>query len=84
MKNSEQIRAHLEALNEIFRNVCENDNINLDAQTKIVDVPGMDSFRILAVVLEIEKVFDVDFDVEKLFKTGDLSYILDLISSRHQ
>ena len=84
MKNSEQIRAHLEALNEIFRNVCENDNINLDAQTKIVDVSGMDSFRILAVVLEIEKVFDVDVDVEKLFKAGDLSYILDLISSRHQ
>jgi acyl carrier protein len=68
-----------QALNDIFRNVLEDDSISLRPDTTADDVEGWDSMNHIFIVVEIEKRFGIKFqsaEMEELKNVGELVALL--------
>ena len=67
-------------LNEVFRNVFDDDEITVDAGTTADDIEDWDSLEQINLLTAIEKKFNIKFklaDVRNLKNVGDL---LDLVA----
>ena len=65
-----------DALNEVFRQVLEDDSIALTPATTAADVEGWDSMNHIFIVVELEKRFGVKFhaaEMEELKNVGELA-----------
>ena len=65
-----------DALNAVFRQVLEDDTIELTPQTTADDVEGWDSMNHIFIVVELEKRFGVKFqaaEMEELKNVGELA-----------
>ena len=65
----------LDEVNDIFRNVLNNKNINLSAETTAKDVDKWDSLSNIHLVVEIETHFKVRFktsEIQEWKNVGDL------------
>ena len=63
-------------LNEIFRQVLDNDSIALTPEMTAEDVEGWDSMNHIFIVVEIEKRFGIKFqaaEMEELKNVGELA-----------
>jgi acyl carrier protein len=68
-------------LNDIFRDVFEDDELEVTRETTANDVEGWDSLMHVTLIINVEKVFGVQFtssEISALKKVGDLE---DLIHS---
>ncbi|MCB1886619.1 MAG: acyl carrier protein [Rhodocyclaceae bacterium] len=65
------------ALNQIFRDVLDNDEINLSPDTTAADVRGWDSLAHINLILAIEQHFKVRFATTEI---GGLSNVDELVS----
>jgi len=73
--------ANLERINDVFRNVFDDDELTIDRDTTAADVEGWDSLAHVTLLINIEKAFGVRFssaEVASLKCVGDLE---DLIES---
>ncbi len=73
----------LPQLNEIFKDVFEDDDLEVTRETTAHDVEGWDSLMHVTLIVNVEKSFGVKFtssEISALKKVGDLE---DLIHS-HQ
>ena len=64
------------ALNDVFRQVLEDDSIELTPSTTAEDVDGWDSMNHIFIVVELEKRFGVKFqaaEMEELKNVGELA-----------
>jgi acyl carrier protein len=71
--------ALLPRVNEVFRSVFDDPDLTVSATTTAKDVPGWDSIVHITLVIEIERAFDVKFqmsEIERLRNVGDLMAIL--------
>jgi len=71
--------ALLARLNEVFRSVFDDPALTVSEATTAKDVPGWDSIVHITLVIEIERQFNVKFqmaEIEKLRNVGDLVAIL--------
>jgi acyl carrier protein len=71
--------ALLGRLNEVFRSVFDDPELTVTPATTAKDVPGWDSIVHITLVIEIERTFNVKFqmaEIEKLRNVGDLLAIL--------
>ncbi len=71
--------ALLERLNEVFRSVFDDPDLTVSSATTAKDVPGWDSIVHITLVIEVERTFNVKFqmsEIEKLRNVGDLLSIL--------
>jgi acyl carrier protein len=69
----------LRRLNEVFRSVFDDPALTVSTTTTAKDVPGWDSIVHITLVIEIERAFNVKFqmaEIEKLRNVGDLVTIL--------
>ncbi len=69
-----------DALNQVFRNVLEDDSISLTPQTTAEDVENWDSMNHIFIVVELEKRFGVKFhaaEMEELKNVGELVSLLE-------
>jgi acyl carrier protein len=69
----------LARLNEIFRSVFDDPDLTVSTATTAKDVPGWDSIVHITLVIEVERQFNVKFqmaEIEKLRNVGDLVAIL--------
>lgn len=60
---------------EVFRGVFLNDQLQVDLKSTAMDVPGWDSFKMIEILLEIEKRFGTKMetrDIDRLKNVGDL------------
>ena len=64
-------------LNQIFRDVLDNDDINLNGNTTADDVPGWDSLAHISLILAVERHFKVRFATTEI---GGLSNIGELVA----
>jgi acyl carrier protein len=67
------------ALNEIFRQVLDDDQIDLTPSMTAEDVDGWDSMNHIFIVVEIEKRFGVKFqaaEMEELKNVGELAALV--------
>jgi acyl carrier protein len=73
--------AILPQLNDIFKDVFEDDDLEVTRETTAHDVEGWDSLMHVTLIVNVEKVFGVKFassEISALKKVGDLE---DLIHS---
>ena len=72
-----------EKLNEVFRDVFDDENIIVNDYTVAKDVPGWDSLTHITLISEIEDAFDIHFamkDVTKMHNVGEMmDKILELV-----
>jgi acyl carrier protein len=71
--------ALLGRLNEVFRSVFDDPELTVSTTTTAKDVPGWDSIVHITLVIEVERTFNVKFqmaEIEKLRNVGDLLAIL--------
>jgi len=67
------------ALQEVFRNVLEDESITLTSATTADDLDGWDSMNHIFIVVELEKRFSVKFqaaEMEELKNVGELATLL--------
>jgi acyl carrier protein len=75
----------LPRLNEVFRSVFDDPELTVSLTTTAKDVPGWDSIVHITLVIEVEREFNVKFqmaEIEKLRNVGDLVAILETKQAR--
>lgn len=79
-----QLAAHRATLQDIFRDLFDDDDIVLTDQTSAADIPGWDSLKNIKLIVRIEKAFKIRFgtgEVVGLNNVGDLLVLIDQKSS---
>lgn len=75
MKSNIELKVIIEKINNIFRDVLENEEINIKYETTANDVDEWDSLSHILLVLEIENNFQIKFTAKEIqdFKNvGDM------------
>ncbi len=67
-------------LNEVFRDVFEEDTIEVTPELSAQDVDGWDSLTHIRLVLTVEKVFKIKFSISEVGTLRDVSDLVALIS----
>lgn len=68
-----------ERLNKVFREVFDDDSIELHDETVADDIDGWDSFEFINLVVGIEKEFSFKFLMGKVEKMKNVSEMVDAI-----
>ncbi len=66
----------LRELTIIIRNVLERDNLEVTDRTAAGDVPGWDSFKMIEILMEVEKKYSITIDtrdMDAVNTVGDLA-----------
>jgi acyl carrier protein len=69
------VPAPLPELTAIFREVLRDNELELEPTTRLEDLTGWDAMDLVAVVVEVECRFDVQFELfemDRLTSVGDL------------
>jgi acyl carrier protein len=61
-----QIENILKELTAIVRNVFERQDLEVTGRTSAGDVPGWDSFKMIEILMEVEKKYSVTFDTRDM------------------
>lgn len=72
-------REILEKLNEIFRDVMDNDNIVLSEDTTSNDIEEWDSLTHMHLVIEIQREFKVRFSSSETMKWKNVGELVESI-----
>ena len=65
-------------LQEIFREVFDNQNLTITENTSPDEIDDWDSFNHVKLILSLEETFDIKFDVEEVM---ELNKVCDIISA---
>lgn len=69
----------LEKLNEIFRDVFDDDSIEVCDSTTSADIDGWDSLEHINLVLAVEQEFDFKFEMGQVVSMKDVGEMVDII-----
>lgn len=69
-------------LEEIFRDVFEDDELQIYAEMSAKDIDDWDSLTHIQLILEIEKAFKVKFTIEEITKTKNVGEFIELLKSK--
>ena len=75
-KTFEQVLAEL---NDVFKDVFDNDSISLTYETSASDVPDWDSLNHIELVVAVEKHFKIKFNFAELQKFQNVGQMCDNI-----
>ena len=68
-----------EKMNEIFRNVFDDDSIELDDETSADDIEDWDSLEQINLVVSIENEFEMMFDMNEIANLANVGEMVDSI-----
>lgn len=71
-----------ERLNEVFREVFDDDTISLEDETTAADVDGWDSLMHITLIDAIEDEFDIAFDMKTVVKMKNVGEMVDEIEDQ--
>jgi acyl carrier protein len=71
-----------EELQEIFRTVLGDDSIELDAETRAVDLPGWDSLMHINTMFSVEQAFGVQFLGDEFARVQTIGQLEALVESK--
>ncbi len=74
--------AILSELTGIFRNVFENQTIEINLSTSAKEIHNWDSMNHIILISEIEKHFGVEFELDDLIAINDVGDILQVLQSK--
>ncbi len=66
MKNNEELNYVIKKVNAIFNDVLENDDIKINYETTVKDIDEWDSLSHIALVVSIEKSFQIRFTAKEI------------------
>ena len=69
-------------LQEIFREVFDNQNITITENTSPEEIEDWDSFNHVKLILSLEEAFDIKFDVEEVLELNKVSDIINAVKNR--
>lgn len=72
----------LAKVNEVFREVFEDDTVTVNFETTAADVDGWDSLRHITLIEAIEDEFDMRFKMNEVTGMKDVGEMIDIILSR--
>lgn len=70
----------LETIQDIFRDVLDDDSLTLDAATTAGDVEGWDSLVHVTLMMRVEKTYGLRFrvsDISELKNVGELVHLVE-------
>lgn len=76
--NREEIFKKVE---EIFRDVFDDDSLEIGETTNSDDIEDWDSLEHIALVVSMEKEFNLKFDIKQVNKLENVGQMVDLIAS---
>lgn len=72
----------LSALNEIFKEVFEDDSIQLTENTTTADIDTWDSLNHIQMITSVEKHFKIRFELNELLNFKNVGDLLNAIESK--
>lgn len=72
----------LKKLQEIFRDVFDQDDLEITAETTSNDIEDWDSFAQINLIIEIENEFNIKFDLEEINDLKSIKNILKVIEKK--
>jgi acyl carrier protein len=74
--------AILKDVEQVVRDVLDNDNVELHRSTTAEDVPNWDSLAHVKIMMAIEKRFGIRFEVQELSELSNVGAVVDVIAER--
>ena len=68
-----------EKLNEVFRDVFDDETIMVNDETTAADVEGWDSHMHISLIDAVEEEFDIRFDMKTVVKMKNVGEMVDVI-----
>ncbi len=68
-----------ERLNEVFRDVFDDETITVNDETTAADVEGWDSHMHISLIDAVEEEFDIRFDMKTVVKMKNVGEMVDVI-----
>lgn len=72
----------LDRLNEVFRRVFDDDELDIDRSTTAQDVEGWDSLMHVTLLLNVEKALGVKFSSSEVGSLKSVGDLVDLVDAR--
>lgn len=72
----------LEKINQIFKEVLEHDNFQLDPTTTTKDVEGWESSTHMMIISEIEDQFNIEFELDELWTMKNIGDLVASVASK--
>ncbi len=69
-------------LNEVFRDVFDDESIEVNDATTANDIEGWDSLEHINLVVAVEKCFGIKFNMGEVAKLKNVGEMMDLILSK--
>ena len=76
------MQEYLNELNILFREVLENEDINLSPETTAHDIDEWDSINHIYLVVEIEKYFNIKFTSSQILEWKNVGEIVNSIQEK--
>lgn len=70
-----------EKVQDIFRDVFDDDSLEISDSTNSDDIEDWDSLEHIALVVSMEKEFNLKFDIKQVNKLENVGQMVDLIIS---
>ena len=71
-----------EKLNEVFRDIFDDEDITVSDGTTADDIEDWDSLEHINLVVAIEKEFDIKFNMSEVNKMSNVGEMVDIILQR--
>ena len=78
------ISSTLARLNEVFRDVFEDDELCVSGQTTAADVEGWDSLMHVTLVINVEKAFGVRFSSSEIAGLRNVGELVTLVERKRR
>lgn len=72
-------KAIFEKVVEIFRDVFDDEMLEINENTNSNDIEEWDSLENIGLIVQIEKIFDIKFDISEIGNLKNVGDMVDLI-----
>ncbi len=72
----------MEKVNEIFRDVFDDDTLVITDETNSDDIEDWDSLEHISLIISMEKEFGLKFDIKEVNKLENVGQMVDMIRNK--
>ena len=72
----------MEKVNEIFRDVFDDESLVITDSTNSDDIEDWDSLEHISLIISMEKEFDLKFDIREVNKLENVGQMVDMIREK--